>query len=89
MDSFINFFSSKIFICFLISLSFPEEYGIRGEGAGLESWGLEVTVFWKGQLVGGQLTLVQYVHLKKKQFNPAMHSFSKRSIHSEETISTC
>ena len=31
---------------------------------------MEVSVFWEGQPVGAQLTLVQYVCLKK-QLNPA------------------
>ena len=37
--------------------------GVGGGGGGSGGWGLEVTVFWEGQTVGGggQLTLVQYV----------------------------
>ena len=64
----LTFFGSKIFICFFISLSFPKEYGRvggGGGGVGSEGWGLEMTVFWEGQPVGAQLTLVQYVCLKK------------------------
>ena len=52
----LTFFSSKI--------SFPKQYGIKeGWGGGGMGLGLEVTVFWKGQPVGGQLTLVQFVCL--------------------------
>ena len=68
----LTFFRSKIFICFFIFLSFPKEYGIRGWGeeGGSGGWGLEVSFFWERQPVGTQLTLVQYVCLKK-QLNPA------------------
>ena len=68
VDSFINFFQSQNFYLSFIS---QRKYGIRrGGGWNSGSWGLEVSVFWEGQPVGAQLTLVQYVHLKK-QLNPA------------------
>ena len=38
----LTFFSSKVFICFFISVSFPKEYNRGVQGAG--TWGLEVTV---------------------------------------------
>ena len=41
------FFSSKVFICFFISVSFPKEYDWGGGGG---CWGLEVTV---GSNLGG------------------------------------
>ena len=87
----LTFFSSKIFVCFFISLSFLKEYGGGWGGGGASGgWGLEVTVFWEGQTVGGgQLTLVQYVLWKKKNIlTQLMCSFCKREINLEETIIT-
>ena len=72
MGSFIYFFQLQNFICFLISVSFPKAYGIRREweGGGVRGLGPGGDSLLEGATCRGQLTLVQYVHLKK-QFNPA------------------
>ena len=89
VDSFIHFFQSQNFYLFLYFSFISQRIWYKGGGGGSSGgWGLEMSVFWEGQPVGVQLTLVQYVHLKK-QLNPAEAFFSKRSIHSQETISTC
>ena len=75
MDSFINFFQLQIFYLFLYFFFISQRIqykGLAGGGGGGSSggWGLEVSVFCEGQPVGAQLSLVQYVCLKK-QLNPA------------------
>ena len=77
VDSFINFFQHQNFYFFLyFSFISKRIWYKRGcvcvcvGGGSSGGWGLELSVFWEGQPVGAQLTLVQYVHLKK-QLNPA------------------
>ena len=85
----LTFFSSKIFVCFFISLSFLKEYGGGGERGGQEAGAWRWQSFGRGRLWGGQLTLVQYFLWKKNTIlTQLMCSFCKRSINLEETIST-
>ena len=82
VDSFINFFQHQNFYFFLYFSFISKRIwykrgcvcvcvcGGGGGGGSSGGWGLELSVFWEGQPVGAQLTLVQYVHLKK-QLNPA------------------
>lgn len=89
VDSFVNFFQLQNFRLFLY-FSFVSSRIWWGWGAGGSGgWGLEVTVFWEGQTVGGSVDPGTVFSLKKNTIlTQLMCSFCKRSINLEESIST-
>ena len=86
----LTFFSSKIFVCFFISLSFLKEYGGGWGGGGVRRLGPGGDSLLGGANCGGGVSWPWFSMFfeKKNILTQLMCSFCKRAINLEETIIT-
>ena len=89
MDSFVNFFQLQNFHLFPYFSFISQRIWYKGGGGGFRKLGPGGDSLLEGATCRGSVDLGSVCSFKKNNLTQLMHSFSKRSIHSEETISTC